>query len=365
LTAATPSASPSAASSPTTLASPTPALPPDYGAPPAGVDFLYVQAPNWPTWLIGYDWQGKPRATIHLKELDGQTDQPFAGIRVAPNGNGFLNGMYTFDRLGRLVYQTAPPGKGNFNGTWSEDGQVVCGVEEVNSTIDSNGGGTSDYYLVRRAPNGPAVRVTRFLHLDFVSGDMGFTMYACSGWLNRVLIVKTVCCGIQGAMVMRLSDGALLGTWSRDAGSPIFSPDGQELADPTTTSDGKTVSTEIRTVLGGTVLARYGAGISFQAFSANNRYAVVTIGGHTQVIEVNTRRVVWRDTQGRALSRVWARPGATGDVALIFTASPVQMPCPNSPSSQCPNPKSTVTMVHADGSSVDLSAEFIVPLSWG
>jgi hypothetical protein len=368
LTAATPSPSPSAVSSPTAVAvaSPTPAPPPDYGPPPAGVDLLYVAWPAAPTWLIGYDWHGQPRATVHLKELDGQADQIGSGITVAPNGNGFLSGGYTFDRLGRVSYQSAPPGKGNLNRTWSEDGQLICGVEEVNSTIDSNGNGTSDYYLVRRTPNGPPVRVRRFLHLDAVPGDLGFGMYACSHWLDRALIVKTVCCGIQGATVMRLSDGAILGTWNRDAGSPIFSPDGQEVADPTWTPDGKTVSTAIKTLLGGTVLARYGAGISFQAFAANNRYAVVTTpAGQTQVIEVSTRRVVWRDSQDRKLSRIWARPGAAGDVALIFTAPPVQMPCPGDTSSQCPNPESSIVMVHADGSSVDLGGEFIVPLSWG
>lgn len=326
---------------------------------------MYVQVPDWPTWLIGYDWQGKPRATVHLAELDGHTDQSGSGIEVAPNGSGFLYGMYTFDRVGHVVYQLPPPGKGNVVGTWSEDGQLLCGVEESISGIDSNGGGTADFYFVRRTPTGPPVRVARFLHLTQIPGDMGYSPYACSHWLDRALLVRTVCCGISGVIVVRISDGAILGTWNRDAGSPVFSPDGQEIADPTTTVDGKTVSTEVRLLLGGIVLARYGPGISFQGFSADNRLAVVMAGSQVEVIQVSTRRVVWRDKDNRTLSRVSARPGPGGDVALAFTAPPVQVPCPGSPGSMCVNPRSQVVIVHADGSSAALTGEFFVPMSGG
>ena len=361
-----PSPSPTAASpSPGSSPTPVPSPPPDYGPPPAGVDLLYLQWPAAPAWLVGYDWQGRPSATIHLAEVDGHTDAIGSGIVVAPNGGGFLSSPYTFDRLGHVVYQGPPPSKGNLNNTWTEDGSLVCGVEEENSAIDSNGNGTSDYYLVRRLPTGPQVRVTRFLHLDSVPGDMGFSMVACSHSLNRALIVRTVCCGIQGAMVLRLSDGALLGTWTRgSSGSPVFSPDGQEVAEPTWTADGKTVSTEVRLILDGTVMARYGVGVDFKAFSANNRLAVVDSGGQTQVIEVATRRVLWSDTQGRTLSRVWPRPG-TGDMMLAFTAPPVQMPCPEASSSPCTNPLTTEVIVHADGSSVALDGEHLVPMAWG
>jgi hypothetical protein len=301
---------------------------------------------------------------VHLKELDGHVDEIGSGISVAPNGSAFLGSPYTFDRLGQMVYQGPAPDKGNLNSTWSEDGQLLCGVEVANSTIDSNGAGTSDYYFVRRTATGPSTRIARFLHLDFVPGDMGFSLYACSRGLNRALVVKTVCCGIQGALVLRMSDGAVLGTWNRDAGSPVFSPDGQEVADPTWTPDGKTISTEVRLLLGGTVMARYGEGIDFRAFSANNRYAVVTVAGRTQVIEVSTRRVVWRDDQVRPLSRVWARP-ASNDLALAFTAPPAQVPCPNSSSSLCTNPIDEVVIVHADGTLIGLGSNLLMPGTWG
>jgi hypothetical protein len=331
---------------------------------------MYLQVPAWPSWLVGYDWQGKPRATVHLKELDGHTDQLGSGIGVAPSGNGFIyGGTYTFDRLGHVIYQSQPVGKGSLTTTWSEDGQLLCGVEEQTSAVDSSGNGTADFYFVRRTPTGPAVRVANFLHVNGIPGDMGYSVFACSHWLDRALLVRTVCCGISGVIVMRISDGAILGTWNRDAGQPVFSPDGQEIADPTTTADGKTTATEVRLLLGGTVLARYGPGISFLGFSANNHYAVVTVAGaggsQTQVIEVSTRRVVWRDPLSRTFSRLWARPGLSGDVAIAFTAPPVQVSCPNAPSSTCTNPRSNMVIVHADGSSAELAGEFLVPMTWG
>lgn len=342
---------------------PTP--PPDYGPPPAGVDLFYVQLPGSPAWAVGYDWSGAPRATIHFKELDSVSDQPYSGLSVAPNGSGFWSLGYTFDRQGHVIANSPPPDKGSLNMVWSEDGQVLCGVQATTSNIDQNGGGTADFYFVRRTPAGAPVRVSNLLHLDEIPGDMGLTAFACSNRLNRALIVRTVCCGTQGAFVVRLSDGAILGTFTRGGGGqPAFSPDGQEVAEPTWAADGSTLSTEVRLVLGGTVLARYGAGVAFQAFSANNRFAVVKSGAQVQVIEVATRRVVWLDTESRTLSRVWARPG-TGDMALFFTAPPVQVPCPNSSSSPCTNPLNDAVIVHADGSSVALDGSFYVPMTWG
>lgn len=364
-------ASPSPTVSPSLAPSPAPSPPPDYGAPPSGVDLLYLIVPGLPSWLVGYDWQGHPRATVHLKELDGHADPSGAGIIVAPSGNGFAyGGAYTFDRLGHVVYSQPPGGKGDLITTWSEDGQLLCGVQEISSAIDSNGNGTTDYYFERRTPTSAGVRVAHFLHLDAIPGDMGYSVFACSHRLDRALLVRTVCCGISGVVVMRISDGAILGTWNRDAGQPVFSPDGQEVADPTMTADGKSVaSTEVRLLLGGTVLARYGPGISFVGFADGNRLAVVSVavggGTRTEVIEVATRRVIWQDPSNRALSRVWPRPGTSGDLALAFTASPAQVPCPGSPGSDCPNPLSNIVIVHADGSAAGLAGDVIVPMGWG
>jgi hypothetical protein len=358
---ATPMASPSAL--PTTAHVP----PHDYGPPPAGVDLLYVQAPGAPTWLIGYDWQGQPRATVHLTELDDASNSP-TGITVAPNGAGFTGGFYTFDRLGHVIYQYQPSGKGFAVNTWSADGGLLCGVEEQSSQMDSNGNGTTDFYFVRRAPTGPPVRVARFLHLNAIPGDMSYKAYTCSNELDRALVVRTVCCGVQGAIAIRISDGAILGTWERDAGSPTFSPDGQLVADPTWNNAGATLSTVVSTVLGGTVLARYGPGIAFRAFSNNNRQAIVMSeragGSVAEVIEVATRRLVWQDSASRSISGVWSRPGS-GDIAIAFTASPAQIPCPNASSQPCTNPESQVVIIHPDGSSVRLSGTFLLPMpSW-
>jgi hypothetical protein len=358
---ATPPGSPaSAASGPTPVAVP----PHDYGPPPDGVELVYVQDPGSPSWLIGFDWQGRPRATVHLKELDGAGVGP-AAVSVAPNGAGFEGGsgatgaVYTFDRLGRLVYQYVSGAKGGMVSSWSEDGAVLCGIDESISQND-----TTDFFLVRRAPTVTFLRVARFQELDGVPGDLGYDVFACSNRLDRALVVKTVCCGVQGAIAIRLSDGTILGTWERDAGSPIFSPDGQLVADPTVDPAGATTSTVVSLLLGGTVLARYGPGVAFRAFSSDNQLAVVVAdragGPVAQVIEVATRRVVWQDGSSRSVSGVWARPG-TADMAIAFTASPEKVPCPGASSQSCINPSSQVVIVRQDGSSVDLKGSFLLP----
>ena len=98
------------------------------------------------------------------------------------------------------------------------------------------------------------------------------------------------------------------------------------------------------------MLARYGAGVAFQAFSGNNRLAVVTNAGRTEVIEVATRRLIWRDPAVRALARVVPRP-FSGDLVLAFgapnTAQPVH-----------------VVLVRTSGASMTLAGEWFVPMSW-
>ncbi len=338
---------------------PLPSPPPDYGSPPAGVDLIYVQVTGYPAWLIGYDWQGYPRATIHLKEVDDGGNIPF-GITIAPDGSAFAAGEYTFERTGRAVYQyQLAPKTGPM--VWSEDGAVLCGVNELSTTTDpATGAGYTDFYLMRRTPTTSPITVARFLHVNFIPGDMGYNLYACTHWLDRVLAVRTVCCSYSGATTLRLSDGAVLGTWNRDAGQPVFSPDGQLIADPTWDSAGNTTSTVVSTLLGGVVIARYGPGVTFRAMSRDNRYAVVMVvdsgGPVAEVIQISTRRVVWRDSSSRNINAVWARPGSA-DIAIAFTASPHKVQCNSSV--PCTNPESNVVIVHPDGISNAISGDFL------
>ena len=346
--------------SPTPPSSPSPSPPPDYGAPPAGVDLFYVQVTGYPAWLIGYDWQGHARATIHLKEVDNGGKVPF-GISVAPNGSGFTAGEYTFDRTGKVIYQYTITGKEGGVNTWSEDAAVLCGVKTVSTmTNSSTAQGYTDFYLMRRTPTTSPVTVARFLHVGFIPGDMGYNLYACTHWLDRALVVKTVCCSYSGATTLRLSDGAILGTWGRDAGQPVFSPDGQLIADPTLDTAGNTRSTVVSTLLGGVVIARYGPAMTFRAMSRDNRSAVVMVadpgGPVAEVIQISTRRVVWRDSSSRSINAVWTRPGS-GDIAIAFTASPQKVQCNSSV--LCTNPESNVVIVHPDGTANAISGDFL------
>ena len=83
----------------------------DYGPPPEGVPLLYVWDPNHDGWLIGFDWSGKPRATVKLASA--------MPIGMAPDGQSFASGFGAkggsdelLDRLGRPV-----PGSGAIPGS--------------------------------------------------------------------------------------------------------------------------------------------------------------------------------------------------------------------------------------------------------
>ena len=364
------SANPQPAVEPSIVAAPSPAgsPPPAYGAPPAGIDLFYVQVAGYPAWLIGYDWQGQPRATVHLKELDAAPNGPMA-ISVAPDGSGFVAGNYTFDRTGKAINEYSTGGKEGGPTAWSDDGSTLCGVTATSTiTAAPTAQGSTDYYLVRRTPTTPPVRVTRFLHLDASPGDMGYGLRACVPSLDRALAVRTVCCSTAGAIAFRLSDGAVLARWERDAGEPLFSTDGQLVADPTEDAAHSTTSTTVSTILGGAVIARYGPGLKFASISRDNRYALVTTpdsgGPIAQVIEISTGRVTWRDQAPRSLNAVWSRP-ASGDMAIAFAPSPPPAPCTAGPIS-CPGPESNILIVRPDGSTTALPGRFIATVRpWG
>ena len=327
------------------------------------MDLLYVQVTGYPAWLIGYDWQGRPRATVHLKEAEGPDGRP-AGVAVAPNGSGFTAGASTFDRKGKVIYQGPIPDKSTPWFIWSDDGSLLCGVKGVSTITDGpSAQGSTDYYLMRRTPTSSPVTVARFLHIDGIPGDLGFGLRACAPQLDRALAVKTVCCGTAGATTLRLSDGAVINTWARDDGDPVFSPDGQLIADPTWDPATRSpTATVVKTLLGGVVIARYGLGVTFRAISRDNRYAVVLVGPPgdqvAEVIEVSTARVVWHDQTSRTINAIWARPNS-GDVAIAFTASPPRVPCGGS---DCTNPEGNIVIVHPDGSANALAGNFLTSL---
>lgn len=94
--------------------------------------------------------------------------------------------------------------------------------------------------------------------------------------------------------------------------------------------------------------------------SRDNRYAVVMVadsgGPVVEVIQISTRRVLWRDSSSRGINAVWARPGSA-DIAIAFTASPQKVQCNSSV--PCTNPESNVVIVHPDGTSNAISGDFL------
>ena len=100
----------------------------DYGPPPAGVPLLYVKDPNHPTWLIGFDWTGQPRATLKL-------DPAIGSVGMAPDGQSFAVGFGSkggtgeiLDRLGQPIQGAGGAMPGSTLPIWADDYQHTCGV---------------------------------------------------------------------------------------------------------------------------------------------------------------------------------------------------------------------------------------------
>src|SRR5450756_1561434 len=83
----------------------------DYGPPPPSVPLVWVQDPNHPGWLIGFDWTGKPRGTVKISQPVGQYDK----LSQAPDGSAFAyepnakGGFQVFfDRTGNPIANAGP-----------------------------------------------------------------------------------------------------------------------------------------------------------------------------------------------------------------------------------------------------------------
>jgi hypothetical protein len=322
----------------------------DYGAPPAGVPLLYVHDPNHGSWLIGYDWSGKPRGTVKL-------DPTQASPQMAPDGQSFAIGMggkggteKILDRLGSPVAGTGVL-SGGTTPIWADDNRHICGM-----TFNQR---TFAWTLVTLMPGQP-VKSVAVIARDKSIGQTGISLVSCSVHNDQATVVRTTAAWPSELWVVQLSNGkALSHSVYTDSSviSVVGSSDGVLVAENAPLSAGQEAPqvawTTVLRLSDGSIVARLDPSLGVVAFNSDDSLALVTtemwVGGfptHLAVIDLRTGHWIWEYDGPDMLDTSMSQPGGR-DFALVLRA-------PDSA-----DLVATEVIVHGDGSTTRLPARYI------
>jgi hypothetical protein len=342
----------------------------DYGLPPAGVNLLYVHDPSHPTWLIGYDWQGHPRATVKLdpsKSTISANVSPFDGVRMAPDGKSFAayaDGGATsviLDRFGQPVpVSGAISSVPNFIPTyqWADDNVHICGLSYDTQTYE--------WALLTLAPGETVKSVPLAIDSQGTfarSGPTGFVVLtACSVHDNRALITFYTDTSVSDMWVVRISDGGILAHHVYPpglVGNVVASSDLTLIAeDPVL---GQLAPTEPNTIIRRlsdmSVVAKLDPSLTVLGFNSDDSLAVVattpwTVPGAPTamaVIDLRSGQALWRYSGPSVLGGVVRQPGGRDFAFFVWKAGVPQ------------DPLTDVFIVHADGTETKLPGRYLPP----
>jgi hypothetical protein len=319
----------------------------DYGPPPPGVPLLYEWDLSRPGALLGFDWSGRPRATL---QLGAGLTWPTAGIQMSPDGQFFH--LYSYgpaqpilDRLGH------PTADALIFGIWADDNRHVCAL--------------SPGQLLIQGPNAPTRQVTARLALK--SATASIKLAACSIKNDRAIAV-----GYSGALVsdlwsIRLSDGHVMSqrtyassylasiVASRDATLVAenipFATHVPRLTAPTSTVVRRVSDWQVLFTLPGSSVAR--------GFSDDDSRVLavwpLTAGGQilTEIIDRTSGLVVWHSQSNQEL-RSFETNSGTGDFALAM-GEQIIVACPPTAATPCSLFDDVgVVLVRSDGSTIQI-----------
>ena len=322
----------------------------DYGPPPAGVPLLYVKDPNNPSWLIGFDWTGKPIATVKL-------DPAIGSVGMAPDGQSFAVGFGAkggtgeiLDRLGQPVQGVGGAIPGSNLPIWADDNQHTCGI-----SVDSQGLNAA---LVTLAP-GQAVKTVVALPSG-QAGPGGYRIASCSLRNDEALVVRSAQWPAE-LLSVRLSTGKItsLHTYATPEllSDLVASADSTLIAENSSKSIGQlqgqnAPSTIIRRVSDLSVIATLAPTIEVLAFNGDDSLVLVApngwVGGQPTalaVIDVQSGQTIWSYSGPGMFGKALAQPGGR-DFAIYVRNPAVQ------------DPLVDLMIVHADGTVSDFPRRY-------
>ncbi|MGA8924546.1 MAG: hypothetical protein WB682_15505 [Candidatus Dormiibacterota bacterium] len=339
-----------------TPATPSPTPVSDYGPPPAGIPLIYVHDPKHSSWLIGFDWAGKPRGTIKLAQS--------ASLRQAPDGSAFETGSAIkgggqgfLDRLGQTI--SGPPGSGaTVSEMWADDSSHMCLV-----TLDQQ---TFTWGLSTIQPGQPT-RPVAVIARDQGIGQSGITPVACSFKNNFAILVRSTIAWPAELWIIRLSDGSVLAHRTEPdtaLTNIVASPDAAYIAE--NSSAGSQLqdaqgapSTVVRRVSDWQVVLTLPAQSQVLALSSDGTHVLITKQPyqypgptHLEIIDWTVPHGVWNYDGPEALGSSITQPGS-GDFAIGFEVVSAQ-----SASGAAPDPLRDVVIVHGDGTPTKIPGRY-------
>lgn len=342
------------AAAPAVVASPSPVAV-DYGSPPSSVPLLWVQDPNHPGWLIGFDWTGKPRGTVKLSQPLAQFDR----LSQAPDGSAFgydasgKGGFHLF--LDRLGNPSPNPGSTiNYQyESWADDSRHVCTLDYLGRHWNLGLG------LPGAAPN--PVNVIALDPALAQTGIFAFSFAACSARNDRAVIAYSYAGRPTEYFVVRISDGAILQqrTYPTDQVANVTaSIDASMIAENSGKSVGQlapaAASTVIRRASDLSVITTLDPSVGVLAFSGDDSSVLVStaplIAGQPAMLEVldpQTGRVIWHGEGTSALSAFAVQPAGNAFAVALSNG----------------NPPATILIVYGDGSKPAKLPGLFIP-SW-
>jgi hypothetical protein len=324
----------------------------DYGPPPAGVPLLYVDDPNHPSWLIGFDWTGTPRGTVKL-------DPAIGSVGMAPDGQSFAVGFGAkggtgeiLDRLGQPIQGVGGAIPGSTLPIWADDYQHTCGISFDPQTLTST--------LVTLAP-GQAVKSVAVLGRD-QSVPGSFRIASCSFHADGAIVIRSIPSSGQPAEVLevRISSGQVLSLFKYASpdllSNVVASVDSKFIAENSAQSIGQIAAgapnTTIRSATDRSVVATLPPTMGVLAFDGDDSLVLVTttpwVGGQPTalaVIDVHSGQTLWTYTGPGMFGNALAQPGGR-DFAIYVRKPNVE------------DPLTDLMIVHADGTATDFPRRY-------
>jgi hypothetical protein len=317
----------------------------DYGPPPAGVPLLYVKDPNHPSWLIGFDWTGKPRGTVKL-------DPAIGSVGMAPDGQSFAVGFGAKGGTGEILDRLGQPIQGVVGGLpgstlpiWADDYQHTCGISFDSQTLTST--------LVTFAP-GQAVKAVAVL-------GTGYRIASCSFHSDEALVVRSSNQSPAEVLAVRISTGQVTSlvkyATPEMLSNVVVSADSTLIAENSSQSVGQlqgqnAPTTVIRRVSDRGILVKMDPSFGVLAFNSDDSLALVTttpwVGGAPtamQVWDLRSGQPIWTYNGPGMFGNALAQPG--GSDFAIYVRNPT-----------VGDPLTDLMIVSADGAVIDFPRRY-------
>lgn len=328
----------------------------DYGPPPPGVPLFYLKDPDHAAWYVGFDWSGKPRATLKLSAgadaimtLSQSADGSYFIFRPGAKGGG---GQF-YDRLGKPL-----TGNGGFAGAqWADDNTHQCGM-----AVDESAG---KWILATQVPGQPEQQVAAVA--PYNAGEQAaISLLACSFRNNRAILARIANFYPTDLWVVQLSDGKVLAHTAytdngTQVGSIVASGDctllGVTSSKAFSANGGPSDTTNVVRLSDGARIMKIDPTIAILAFSADDKTVLVTIGPwltgqptHLALMDTQSGQILWRYDGSQTLAGWLPNPTGSGFAVMLEKS-----PAPGA------HPIVDVILVGTDGTAINLSGGYQRP----